>query len=171
MNTFHLKKKSFFFIFLLILFTEAANHKFYVSTSIAEFLKEKKSIQVISQIFIDDLENVLKLNYEGDLKLYPDTDPILVDSLISNYVDNHLKFIENGNVLKNSFVGREYKNDVLVCYTEVFFDSIPQSFQVRNTILFDFISEQKNIFHFQYGKVRKSYLFYSDKNTYVINLN
>ena len=112
MKTFHLKKKSFFFIFLLILFTGAVNHKFYVSTSVAEFLEEKKSIQVISQIFIDDLENALKLNYEGDLKLYPDSDPILIDSLISNYLDNHLKFIENGNVLKNSFVGREYKNDV-----------------------------------------------------------
>ena len=60
MKTFHLKKKSFFFIFLLILFTGAVNHKFYVSTSVAEFLKEKKSIQVISQIFIDDLENALK---------------------------------------------------------------------------------------------------------------
>ena len=162
MKTFHLKKKSFFFIFLLILFTEAVNHKFYVSTSVAEFLKEKKSIQVISQIFIDDLD--------GDLKLYPDSDPILIDSLISNYLDNHLKFIENGNVLKNSFVGREYKNDVLVCYTEVFFDSIPQLIQVRNTILFDFISEQKNIFHFQNGNLRKSYLFYSDNSTYMINL-
>ena len=101
---------------------------------------------MISQIFIDDLENALKLNYQGDLKLYPDSDPILIDSLISNYLDNHLKFIENGNVLKNSFVGREYKNDVLVCYTEVFFDSIPQLIQVRNTILFDFISEQKTFF-------------------------
>ena len=163
MKTFHLKKKSFFFIFLLILFTEAVNHKFYVSTSVAEFLEEKKSIQVISQIFIDDLENALKLNYQGDLKLYP-------DSLISNYLDNHLKFIENGNVLKNSFVGREYKNDVLVCYIEVFFDSTPQLIQVRNTILFDFISEQKNIFHFQNGNLRKSYLFYSDNSTYMINL-
>jgi len=170
MKTFHLKKKSFFFIFLLILFTEAVNHKFYVSTSVAEFLEEKKSIQVISQIFIDDLENALKLNYQGDLKLYPDSDPILIDSLISNYLDNHLKFIENGNVLKNSFVGREYKNDVLVCYIEVFFDSTPQLIQVRNTILFDFISEQKNIFHFQNGNLRKSYLFYSDNSTYMINL-
>ena len=170
MKIYHLNKKLFFFIFPLILFTGAVNHKFYVSTSVAEFLGEKKSIQVISQIFIDDLENALKLNYEGDLKLYPDSDPILIDSLISNYLDNHLKFIENGNVLKNSFVGREYKNDVLVCYTEVFFDSIPQLIQVRNTILFDFISEQKNIFHFQNGNLRKSYLFYSDNSTYMINL-
>jgi len=170
MKIYHLIKKLFFFIFPLILFVSSVSHKFYVSTSVAEFLEEKKSIQVISQIFIDDFENALKLNYKDVLRLSPDNDPILIDSLISKYFNKHLKFIENGNVLKNSFVGREYKNDVLVCYTEVFFDSIPQLIQVRNTILFDFISEQKNIFHFQNGNLRKSYLFYSDNSTYMINL-
>jgi len=170
MKIYHLNKKPFFFIFPLILFVSSVSHKFYVSTSVAEFIKEKKSIQVISQIFIDDFENVLKLNYEDVLKLSPDSDPILIDSLISKYFNKNLKFIENGNVLNNIFIGREYKNDVVVCYTEVLFDSIPQSIKVRNTILFDFISDQKNIFHFQNGDLRKSFLFHSNDNTFMINL-
>jgi len=170
MKIYHLIKKLFFFIFPLILFVSSVSHKFYVSTSVAEFLEEKKSIQVISQIFIDDFENALKLNYKDVISLSPDSDPILIDSLISKYFNKHLKFIENGNVLNNIFIGREYKNDVVVCYIEVLFDSIPQSIKVRNTILFDFISDQKNIFHFQNGNLRKSFLFYSDNNTHMINL-
>jgi hypothetical protein len=170
MKIFQLNKKSFFFIFSLILFVSSVSHKFYVSTSVAEFVKEKKSIQVISQIFIDDFENALNLNCEDVLKLSPDSNPILIDSLISDYFNKHLKFIENGNVLDNIFIGREYKNDLVICYTEVLFDSIPQSIKVRNTILFDFISDQKNIFHFQNGDSRKSFLFYSNNNTFMINL-
>ena len=170
MKIFQLNKKSFFFIFSFILFVSSVSHKFYVSTSVAEFVKEKKSIQVISQIFIDDFENALKINYGDVLKLSPDSNPILIDSLISGYFNKHLKFIENGNVLDNIFVGREYKNDVVVCYTEVLFDSIPESIKVRNTILFDFISDQKNIFHFQNGDSRKSFLFYSNDNTFMITL-
>jgi len=170
MKIYHLIKKLFFFIFPLILFVSSVSHKFYVSTSVAEFLEEKKSIQVISQIFVDDFENALKLNYKDVISLSPDSDPILIDSLISKYFNKHLKFIENENVLNNIFIGREYKNDVVVCYIEVLFDSIPQSIKVRNTILFDFISDQKNIFHFQNGNLRKSFLFYSDNNSYVINL-
>lgn len=166
MKTFYLIKK----LFILILFTNTNSHKFYVSTSVAEFVQEKKSIQVISQIFIDDLENALNLNSNDILKLSPDSDKILIDSLVSNYLENHLKFIENGKIIKNIFIGREYVNDVVVCYTEVLFDSIPKSIQIKNTILFDFISEQKNIFHFQNGDSRKSFLFDIYDNIYRINL-
>ena len=63
MKTFYLIKK----LFILILFTNTNSHKFYVSTSVAEFVQEKKSIQVISQIFIDDLENALNLIYNDVL--------------------------------------------------------------------------------------------------------
>ncbi len=170
MKNFSQKKISFLVFILFILFVRADNHKFYVSTSIAKLIQDKKTIQVISQIFIDDLENTLKLNYDKIIKLAPDSNSIIVDSLLSDYFQNNLKFIESGKVLNSFFVGKEYKKDVAICYTEFFFDSIPKSVQVRNTILFDFTLEQKNIFHFQNENLRKSFLFHPDENTFSIKL-
>ena len=61
-------------IFCLLIFPFFAGfvaHKFYVSTTKVEYVKERKSIQIISKIFVEDLEQVLQERYSSRVQLDP----------------------------------------------------------------------------------------------------
>ena len=40
--------------------TSLKDHKFYVSLTQVEYVKEKQSLQIISRVFLDDIEDALK---------------------------------------------------------------------------------------------------------------
>ena len=51
------------FIILIIIqlgICDYATHEFYVSTTSVDFVLDKKEIQITSQFFIDDVENLIK---------------------------------------------------------------------------------------------------------------
>tara|TARA_A100001015_G_C14920764_1_gene684230 strand:+ start:777 stop:977 length:201 start_codon:yes stop_codon:yes gene_type:complete len=51
------------FIILIIIqlgISDYATHEFYVSTTSVDFVLDKKEIQITSQFFIDDVENLIK---------------------------------------------------------------------------------------------------------------
>ena len=58
-------------LFLLVItcFSFAPVHKFYVSVTEMEYVKEKKSVQIITRIFIDDFEAVLNTRFGTELFL------------------------------------------------------------------------------------------------------
>ena len=75
---------------LLFLFFLEGSHKFYVSTSVIEYKEEEKTLQITSQIFIDDLELVLKKD-DPSLRLAPDNRKELIDSLVNQYFEEKIK--------------------------------------------------------------------------------
>ena len=59
---------------VLILFPiliSSISHKFYVSTTNVEYVPELQTIQIISKIFIEDLEQVLQERYSSLVVLNP----------------------------------------------------------------------------------------------------
>jgi hypothetical protein len=170
MNNLYRQTAGFVFFALFFLFVKADVHKFYVSTTIAKLVENDKSLQITSQMFIDDLENALKINYFESLRLAPDSNSNIVDSLLSEYLRRNLEFSKSDKILSFYYLGKEYKNDIAICYLELFFDSIPLSLGIRNTLLFDFTEEQRNIFHFQYGDLKKTFLFHPEKSKFSLKL-
>jgi len=58
-------KCSFVFIIAFLLFTSSSvNHEYYVSVTKIEYVKKEKSLQIISQIFIDDFEKLIHERYD-----------------------------------------------------------------------------------------------------------
>ena len=51
-------------IFIIPLFAFTSMHKYYISVTQINYVKEKESVQITSRLFIDDFENALKTNYE-----------------------------------------------------------------------------------------------------------
>ena len=63
-------KKVFVLVLLLpILVASTHIHKYYVSVTKVEYVKEQQSVQIISQIFIDDFENLLRQRYDESITL------------------------------------------------------------------------------------------------------
>ncbi len=74
----------FFYVLLNIFqlpFTDFETHKFYLSTTEIEYKKEFKTFQIITQLFIDDLELLLQ-QQEKSLRLFPDSNTKNSDSLL-----------------------------------------------------------------------------------------
>jgi Domain of unknown function (DUF6702) len=145
-----------FFLFLVPLLMSADLHKFYVSTTKVEYVQEKKSLQIISKIFIDDLQDLLRERYDPNISLASEQERKVDEEYMKEYVLKKLKIRLDEKEIKLQYIGREYENDLVKIYLE----AIPvidfQTIEVENKILFELSSEQQNIVHVKHHDQRKS---------------
>ena len=158
------------FFLTLITISCFALHKFYVSTTSIKYIPEDRSLQITVQVFTDDFEFTLQKITSG-IKLNPDNKVELVDSLIKKYFKKNLVFKSKDSILQFDYLGKIYRNDLLVAYLEILLDSTITNFDVKNTLLFDFTDDQKNILHFRSRGRRKSFLSVSSRHTFEVELN
>ena len=91
--------KTLKFAFILVLlpllaFTTA--HKYYVSVTKIEYVQEKESVQIISRIFIDDFEKLLRERYDENITLGAKEELSTIDVYIERYLTEKLKIDING---------------------------------------------------------------------------
>ena len=65
-------------------------HKFYVSVTEVEYVKEKKSVQIISRIFIDDLENTFRKRYDEHITLATKNETDEVNAYLERYLKDKI---------------------------------------------------------------------------------
>ncbi|WP_299246657.1 DUF6702 family protein [uncultured Aquimarina sp.] len=159
-------KKLLFILPVLLIFISSFNtlHKFYVSVTQIEYNEEQKSLQIISRIFIDDIEEVLKKRYDENIELVSEKQEAKVDQYLSTYLNQKLAITVNGKEVFFSFIGKEYDNDLVLCYLEIENVTSLQTISVSNQILMDFFDEQQNIVHVKKGKKRKSLILEKEKD-------
>lgn len=151
-------------VFFLCTAFSAEMHKFYVSVTLIEFNQEQKSIQIVSRIFIDDLEDVIQERYDPAIKLQSPEKEKQIDELIKNYLKQKIAIDIDGKEVALNFIGKEYENDLILCYMEI--DGIPDfsSIEISNKLLMDVFDQQQNIIHVKKGNSRKS-LFLEEINS------
>lgn len=121
-------------------------HKFYVSVTEIEHHKRSESLQIISRVFIDDFENLLKMRYDSNLRLGKN-ESSQSDAYIQKYLDQKIEIFVDGRPLQLHYLGKEYENDMMVFYIEAPNVSAFRSIKVKNTVLMDLFEEQKNLIH------------------------
>ena len=122
-------------------------HNFYVSTTSVRFVPEDKTFQITAQVFLDDFEAALQQYGDEKIKLIPEASQEEIDRLVEDYFRKNLFFEAQGEALDFDFLGKVYRNDLLVAYMEMKVDSSLSQFSIKNTILFDLLPDQKNIIH------------------------
>ncbi len=144
-------------IFLFLGFSSFDNyHKFYVSVTEIEHNEKAHSLQIISRVFTDDLENLLQTRYDPSIKLGKEVETEDVDKLISKYLQQKFTIEVDGREVKHIFLGKEYENDMTVFYIEVTEVENFRKIRVRNTVLMDLFEDQKNLIHVENKGKRKS---------------
>ncbi|MDX1333546.1 MAG: DUF6702 family protein [Robiginitalea sp.] len=155
---------------MLSSFSEA--HKFYVSVTNVAYSEEEASLQIISRIFIDDLEDALKTRYEVDTHLATPEESGQAEAYIQRYFNSKFTVFVNGSPVDYTFLGKRYDNDLIVCYIEV--AGIPKeqlkSVGIQNDILTDSFEEQKNLVHFNILGKKKSFVLVRENNKGMLNL-
>ncbi len=158
--------------FLPLLSSFSGAHKFYVSVTNVSYSEEEESLQIISRIFIDDLEKALKTRYEVDTHLATPDESEAAETYIERYFKSKFTVWVNGNPSEYTFLGKRYDNDLIVCYIEVtgLRKEGLQSLGIQNEILTDIFEEQKNLVHFDVLGKKKSYVLIRENNKGMLNL-
>jgi hypothetical protein len=145
-----------------ILMASSTAHKFYVSTTNVEYVPEKASIQIISKIFIDDIEDVLEERYGKNVHLAEKKEAENDREYLRKYILQKLTVFVNGAPAKLSYLGQEYETDVMKAYIEITGVSDLKSLEIENKILMDLFDDQQNIIHIKTPSKSRSLILKRD---------
>ena len=159
---------------LLVLLTTTLSftaHKFYVSITKIEYAEDKESLQIITKLFIDDIEDVLQARYDKTLIMGGESEPEAVGTYLEQYVLQKLEVEVNGTSVEFHYLGHEYDNDVVKTFIEVKGVTELNSITVQNKMLFELFEEQQNIVHIKRYKKRKSLVLDADNPKGLLNFD
>ena len=161
--------------FLVVLFPlmtgATSSHKFYVSITKIEYVAESESLQIITQLFIEDVEQVLQQRYNPNISLGTPKETEADGAFLKQYILQKLKIEVNGTPLTLNYLGKEYDTDLVKSYLEVTGVSGVKDIQVENKMLMDLFEDQQNIIHYKSNKTRKSMILDRDNPKGVLNFD
>ena len=158
------------FVCIFLLFTLAfTSHKYYLSLTQVEYNKEQNRLEVIINVFMDDIEIAVNKEYDVDLRLTTKQELEDVDIYFKKYLLKNLSFLVNDKPVEYSFIGKEYEGDLVYFYIESSVIEDPSVLQVNNTILFYYFEQQQNVIKFKNGSKRQSKILSKNNNKALLN--
>ena len=154
---------------LLLFILAFSSHKYYLSLTQIEYNKDHKSLEVIINVFMDDVELAINNEYDVDMRLTTKEELKGVDEYFQKYLSNNLKFFINNKAVQYNFIGKEYEGDLVYFYLEIELKEDPLSLKVINTLLFDYFEQQQNVIKFKNGSKRQSKILSIDTNKALLN--
>jgi hypothetical protein len=158
-------------VLLIPLITGSTEHKFYVSITKIEYVSKSESLQIITQFFIDDIEEVLRKRYRPDVSLGTTKETKADVALLKEYIIQKLKISVNGTPVVLDYLGIEYDVDMVKSYIEVTGLKEFNSIEVEFNALTELFTEQQNIIHLKTAQNRKSLILDIDNPKGVLNFN
>ena len=156
-----MKKKLLQFImplFLVVLLSSFAWHKFYVSVTQIDFVPNKKRVEITSRIFIDDLEKALEKKFKKKFYITSTKEIENSEILIQEYLKEKIKISINKKAQNIEYLAREVEGDVLIFYTKIAISKKINTFEIYNSLLTEIYSDQQNIVHTNINSNKKSIL-------------
>ncbi|MBL4605816.1 MAG: hypothetical protein JKY02_09220 [Flavobacteriaceae bacterium] len=156
----------FLIIFPLVSFTA---HKYYLSLTQIEYNKENESLQIIINVFMDDIETALNKEYAIDLKLTTKEELKDADAYFEKYLQDKLNFSVNKNNVVFTYLGKEYEGDLVYFYLEITNIKKPTSLSLSNKILLKHFDKQQNVVKMKVGKKRRSKILNKKNDKALLN--
>ena len=150
-------KKAFLLLFIIPLLSFSA-HKYYLSLTQIEYKNESKSIQIIINVFMDDIETALNKEYSIDLQLTNQNELESNDVYFKKYLKKNLYFKVDNTSSSFNYIGKEYDGDLVYFYLEIENVNSVEAIEVVNTILIDYFPEQQNLIKSKVNKKHNSIL-------------
>jgi hypothetical protein len=160
------KKTACFFLLISLAFT---THKYYLSLTQIEYNKNQKSLEVIINVFMDDIELAINKEYAIDLNLTTKDELKDADVYFHNYLTKNLTFTIDNDIVTYNYIGKEYEGDLVYFYLEIAVKENPKSLEVFNTILLTYFEQQQNIVKFKNDSKRQSKILSKNTNKALLN--
>ncbi|MCB0487712.1 MAG: hypothetical protein KDC99_04505 [Cyclobacteriaceae bacterium] len=141
-------------------------HPLHVSVTEIEYNEKVNALQIISRIFIDDLETSIRAKVQKpELDLMNPKDGLTTKGLVNDYLKDHLKVRLDGKLQSISLLGFEEENFALICYIEIENVKDFKTIDVTNTVITETYDDQSNLVHVTYKGPIKSTRLMRDKPT------
>ena len=160
------KKTACFFLLISLAFT---THKYYLSLTQIEYNKDQKSLEVIINVFMDDIELAINKEYAIDLNLTTKDELKDADVYFHKYLTKNLTFTIDNDIVTYNYIGKEYEGDLVYFYLEIAVKENPKSLEVFNTILLTYFEQQQNIVKFKNDSKRQSKILSKNTNKALLN--
>ncbi len=149
-------------LFLNQRITSHQAHPLYVSMTDITHNTGEQSVEIISKIFLDDLEAAILKKYNEKIDLFA-TPTDASKKLLLKYMQATLKISINNQLLNYTIIGYERKKDACWVYLEIPAVKTCSAVTVSNSILHDYSSKQINLLTVNVGNDSKSHkLSYPD---------
>jgi len=155
-------KKIFLLLFTIPLLSFSA-HKYYLSLTQIEFKESSKSVQIIINVFMDDIEAALNKDNNIDLQLSTKKELQNNDIYFENYLRRKLQFKIDTIAKEFKYIGKEYDGDLVYFYLEIENITKVSSIEVTNKILLTHFPKQENLIKSKVGTKNKSVLLSKDQ--------
>ena len=146
-----------------------SSHKYYLSLTQIKFKPKVKAVQIIINVFMDDIETALNKDYKIDLQLTTKKELKNNDFYFEKYLKDKLHFKIDGVAKEYNYIGKEYDGDLVFFYLEIENIESVKNIHVSNKILTHHFPEQENLIKSKIGDVHKSVLL--TKKDYQSTLN
>ena len=156
-------KHTFLLLFIVPLLSFSA-HKYYLSLTQINFKSETKSVQIIINVFMDDIETALNKDYNINLQLTTKEELKNNDVYFKKYLKEKLTFKIDGVAKEYIYIGKEYDGDLVYFYLELENINKVNTIEVTNTILTNHFPNQQNLIKSKIGKKHKSILLTKDES-------
>lgn len=155
--------RKLFVALLIVPLLSFSVHKYYIALTEIEYKEETQSVQMIMNVFMDDIETAINQDFDVDLQLSTKKELKNSDKYFLKYLKEHFKIFINNQKLDYNFIGKEYDGNIVYFYLEIDSISSVKSIEIQNDILIKYFPEQQNLIKASIKKDRKS-LFLTKKN-------
>ncbi|QTE22926.1 DUF6702 family protein [Polaribacter cellanae] len=155
-------KKTLLVLVLIPLLSFSA-HKYYLSLTQIKYKSEAKSLQIIINVFMDDIETALNKDYNIDLRLTSKKELKNNDVYFEKYLKEKLKFKVDDKLQEFNYIGKEYEGDLVLFYLEIENIEKVSKIEISNKILINHFPEQQNLIKSKVGNKHKSVLLSKEK--------
>jgi len=156
-------------ICMTLVFTGATTHPIYVSVTEIQHNAKDKTLEISCKIFTSDFEAILKSKTKSKINLLQPTDKTLMESLVNQYIQQHLKIKVDGNLKPMEFLGYEQNEDAIQSFFEINDVAAFKKIDVQDDILYEYKSEQISIIHIVFNGNRKSTKLVNPDNSVSLN--
>ncbi len=154
-----MKKQIIFIVLPLLLFTTTAStvHKFHMALYQINYDSEKKMLQIISRLHIEDLNKALEKKYKKKIAIENENSSS-EEVLLKEYLTNRFSIKVNGLVKPLNFLSKEIEDDELVIYSNIKNIAKINTLEIQNTVLIEYFSDQQNMINVTVLGEKKSFL-------------
>jgi len=160
-----MKLNKTFLLLLIIPLLSFSAHKYYLSLTQIKYKSEAKAVQIIINVFMDDIELALNKDYDIDLKLTTKKELKDNDVYFKRYLKEKLHFKIDGIAKEFRFIGKEYDGDLVYFYLEIADIKQCNTIEVENNILIKHFAQQQNLTKCKLGEKHKSVLLTKEDNS------
>ena len=125
-----------------------ALHPIHVSVTEINYDEKEKELEIISRIFIDDLQAAIREEKKlSELSLLAPVNLGTTDQLVSEYIKQRFKISLDGKAQQVLYLGHEVEGEAILCYIQVKNVKKWNTIDVLDSIITELHDDQSNLVH------------------------